>query len=86
MSIARHVAGLANTLGGLELLVFTGGVGEHAGEIRNAICDRLGWLGVRLDPSKSGDLLSDGESKVEVRVIGANEEMAIARQIQAMQY
>jgi len=40
---------MANTLGGLECLVFTGGIGEHSKEIRQQICDRLQWLGVGLD-------------------------------------
>ncbi|PWK72832.1 acetate/propionate family kinase [Aminobacter sp. AP02] len=79
-SIARNIAAMASTLQGLELLVFTGGVGEHAGEIRKGICDRLGWLGVRLDPSASAEIISLSDSKVEVRVIATNEEMTIARQ------
>lgn len=83
-SVTRNIAAMANTLEGIELLVFTGGVGEHAGEIRKAICDRLGWLGVRLDPSKTGDLISQAESKIEVRVIATNEEMTIARQTSAL--
>lgn len=83
-SIARNIAAMASTLQGLELLVFTGGVGEHAGEIRKAVCDRLGWLGVTLDPSKPGDLISQAESKIEVRVIATNEEMTIARQTSAL--
>lgn len=83
-SVARNIAAMASTLQGIELLVFTGGVGEHAGEIRKAICDRLGWLGVRLDLSKTGDLISESDSKVEVRVIATNEEMTIARQTSAL--
>lgn len=46
---SREMAAMANTLGGLELLVFTGGIGEHAAPIRAMICARLAWLGVRLD-------------------------------------
>ncbi|MBE1202812.1 acetate/propionate family kinase [Aminobacter carboxidus] len=80
-SVSRAIAALANTLGGIELLVFTGGIGEHAAQVRNAICRRLDWLGVKLDPSKSHDVLSDSDSKVEVRVVATNEEMAIARQV-----
>lgn len=83
-SVSRAIAALANTLGGIELLVFTGGVGENAAEVRNAICRRLDWLGVKLDTSKSHDVISDADSKVEVRVVATNEEMAIARQVHLM--
>ena len=47
---AQEVAVMANTLGGLDCLVFTGGIGEHAPEIRSTIGERLAWLGVRIDP------------------------------------
>lgn len=80
-SISRAVAGLANTIGGIELLVFTGGIGEHSPEIREAICSRLTWLGVDLDPSKNGDIVSKIDSRVEVRVMATNEELSIARQV-----
>ena len=49
--VAREVAAMANTLGGLECLVFTGGIGEHSAEIRQQVCERLQWLGVRIDHS-----------------------------------
>jgi acetate kinase len=59
---AREVAMMATSLGGLELLVFTGGIGEHAAPVRAAISARLAWLGADLD----------------VRVMAANEERVIA--------
>jgi acetate kinase len=49
--VAREVAAKANTLGGLECLVFTGGIGEHSAEIRQQTCERLQWLGARIDHS-----------------------------------
>jgi len=82
--IAAEVARMASTLSGLELLVFTGGVGEHAGRVREAICARLEWLGVRIDPAKSHGTISSADSRVEVRIIPTNEEMTIARQAHAV--
>jgi acetate kinase len=84
-SISRAIAALASSIEGIELLVFTGGVGEHATEIRQAICRRLQWLGVKLDPSRDGDVISHPDSKVEVRVIATNEELSIARQMSKFQ-
>lgn len=84
-SISRAVAWLANSIGGIELLVFTGGIGEHSPEIREAICRRLDWLGVDLDPSKNGEVVSQPNSRVEVRVMSTNEELSIARQVRAFQ-
>jgi acetate kinase len=79
--ISREVAALANTLGGLECLVFTGGVGQHAKEVREMVCERLGWLGIELSSHASGDAsrISTADSRVEVRVIETNEELMIAR-------
>jgi acetate kinase len=73
---------MANSLGGLECLVFTGGIGEHAAAVRSAVCERLEWLGVELDAA-ANDLshgeISTGKSRVDVRVIPAGEEITIAR-------
>lgn len=80
-SISRAVAGLANSIGGIELLVFTGGIGEHSPEMRDAICRRLEWLGVSIDTSKDADIISHIDSRVEVRVMATNEELSIARQV-----
>jgi acetate kinase len=82
--IAREVAAIANTLQGLEVLVFTGGIGEHAWQIREAICERLRWLGVKLDKdaNRSGkERIADRQSVVEIHVIATDEELTIARQV-----
>lgn len=84
---AQQVAMMAATLGGLECLVFTGGVGEHASAIRSAIGERLGWLGVRIDVAANGEgreRISGGDSTVNVFVIPTNEELAIARHCAAL--
>ena len=49
-AVAREVCAMALTLGGLDCLVFTGGIGEHAAKVRAMICKRLRWLGLELDP------------------------------------
>jgi acetate kinase len=84
---AAEVAVMTNTLGGLDGLVFTGGIGEHAAEIRQQICDRLAWLGVRLDAAanaKGQQSIAAADSKVDVLVIATSEETSIARHCRAM--
>jgi acetate kinase len=80
--VAREVAAMANTLGGLECLVFTGGVGEHSAEIRQQICERLQRLGPQVDHSandQTSECISTENSRVDVRVIPTSEETIIAR-------
>jgi acetate kinase len=85
--VAREVAAMANTLGGLECLVFAGGIGEHSREIRQQVCDRLRWLGVIIDHSANDEpkeCLSAKNSEVEILVIPTSEETTIARQCSAI--
>lgn len=85
--IAREIAGMANTLQGLEVLVFTGGIGEHAWQIRAAVCERLRWLGVRLDgnANRSGkERIAHRQGAVEIHVMATDEELTIARQVSAI--
>lgn len=84
---AQEIAVMANTLGGLDGLVFTGGIGEHAKEIRSRIGERLGWLGVRIDPAANDaarERINTGDSVVDVLVIPTNEELTIARHCAAL--
>jgi acetate kinase len=79
--IARETAALAGSLGGLDGFVFTGGIGQHAPEIRQAVCERLRWLGVIPDPeanARADPLISTADSRVEVRIIPTDEEAMIA--------
>lgn len=79
---AHQAAGLVTSLGGLDGLIFTAGIGEHAAPIRAAICERLSWMGLELSPGanqKNAPVISTAESKIEVRVIPTNEELVIAR-------
>jgi acetate kinase len=78
----KHLYALISTLGGLDTIVFAGGIGEHAPEIRAAICDGLGFLGLKLDSSRNNlasDVISSDESRVTIRIIPTNEELVIAR-------
>lgn len=80
--IARDVGALTSSLGGLDGIVFTAGIGENASSIREAICARLAWLGVELDAQANeahAPLISSSRSKVAVRVIPTDEETVIAR-------
>ena len=82
--IAREIGALTSSLGGLDGLVFTAGIGEHAPEIRAMVCARLGWLGVALDAAANAQRRgrsAPAESRVEVRVIPTDEEAMIARHV-----
>src|SRR5215831_2580246 len=79
--IRRELGSLAAALGGLDALVFTGGIGERAASIRLRICREAGWLGVRLDQeanTRGGPCISRSGSGVSVWVIPTNEELMIA--------
>ena len=82
----KWVGAMAAALGGLDTLVFAGGIGEHAAEVRGRICDGLGFLGVRLDPAANvahAPVISAG-GPVSVRVIPTDEEVQIARSVFAV--
>ena len=86
-AMTKYVGAYAAVLGGLDALVFTGGIGEHSHQVRAALCRRLASLGVLLDEraNLSGDpLVSASNSRVSVRVIVTNEELMIARHTLAL--
>jgi acetate kinase len=76
--IAREVAALTGSLGGLDGLVFTAGIGEHSPEVHRAVCERLRWLGVVPADKADGSCVSAPESSVQVLVIPTDEEAMIA--------
>lgn len=81
--IGRELGSLAAALGGLDALVFTAGIGEHAAPIRERVCHAAAWLGVDLDPAANaagGPRISTAASRIAVWVIPTNEELMIARQ------
>jgi acetate kinase len=89
MAVALYVhrartalGGLVAVLGGLDALVFTGGIGEHAAPVRDRICAGFGFLGLRLDDRRNRDgsaVVSDDGSAVTVRVMPTDENLVIAR-------
>lgn len=84
-SVVRYIGAFYAELGGLDKLVFTGGIGENSARIREMICGALPHLGIRLDPEKNRTLRGEGYisaaySPVRVQVIPANEELGVARQ------
>ncbi len=86
-AMTKYVGAYAAVLGGLDALVFTGGIGEHSPQVRAALCRRLASLGVVLDEdaNRSGRaLISAAQSRVPVRVIATDEELMIARHTLAL--
>ncbi len=80
----RSIGSLAAALGGLDTLVFSAGIGEHAPIVRSRICEGLEFLGVIIDPvrNEAGEaVVSKDSSKVTVRVIHTDEESEIARSV-----
>lgn len=82
--LISYIGAMAAVLGGLDALVFTVGVGENCAELRAAACEKLGFLGLKLDPKKNSLLSSDRdiampESRVRLLVIRTQEEWVIAR-------
>ncbi|WP_454627333.1 acetate/propionate family kinase [Bradyrhizobium cenepequi] len=79
--IAGEIARLAATLGGLDAVVFTAGIGEHQPPIRAAVCERLAWLGLRLDTAANAanaERISAPSSRIAAFVISTDEEQVIA--------
>ena len=86
-SIVKYAGAYTSVLGGLDALVFTAGIGENSAKVRAAVCAKLGWLGVAIDPAankKNGPLISAKDSNVSVWVIPTNEELMIAMHTQAL--
>ncbi len=80
--VVREVGSLAAALGGLDVLAFSGGIGERSPEIRERVCTQLAWLGIELDPGANqagGPMVSAPASPVPVCVVHCNEELVIAR-------
>jgi len=80
----KWIGAFAAALGGLDTLVFAGGIGENSGEVRARVCDGLQFLGIELDEAPNlvnGPLISTAASRVAVRVIRTDEELMIAREV-----
>jgi len=79
--IKKYIGAYTAAMGGLDALVFTGGIGENAAEVREEVCKNMEYLGIKLDQLKNENketLISDSASKVKVFRIPTNEELVIA--------
>ena len=82
--IKKWIGSFAAALGGLDTLVFAGGIGENASVIRGRICDQLGFLGIEIDETRNAEnaaVISGATARVTVRVIPTDEELMIARSV-----
>ncbi len=87
--VAQAVASMATALGGLDALVFTAGIGEHAARIRADVCGRLAFLGVALDEAANKGAhgqaeISAATSPVAVHVVPAREDAVVARAVRSL--
>ncbi len=84
--LRREIAAMAAALGGLDVLVFTGGIGEHQPRVRADAGDGLGFLGVAVDPAANAAVAGDGDitapgCPVRTVVVASREDLEIARQV-----
>jgi acetate kinase len=82
--VKKWIGSFAAALGGLDTLVFAGGIGENAPPVRARICEGLGFLGIELEESQNAanaGVISTAASRVDVRVIHTDEELMIARSV-----
>ena len=80
-----YIGAMLASLGGMDALVFTGGIGENAAQVRKATCEAFAFLGLKLDASKNGQspadqVISAADSEVPVLIIHTQEDWAIARE------
>nr|WP_244668933.1 acetate/propionate family kinase [Rhodobium orientis] len=81
LRVAKEVCTLACSMGGIDALVFTAGIGEHSAEVRAGVCAHLNWLGIDLDAARNADAeaLISSDTSLPVHVIATDEEFMIAR-------
>jgi acetate kinase len=82
--VRKQIGAYAAALGGLDTLVFSGGIGENAAIVRTRICEGLGFLGIELDEARNAahaQIISTDASRVTVHVIRTDEELMIARSV-----
>lgn len=82
--LQKEIGAMAASLGGVDVLIFTAGIGENSPEVRQSACEKFGFLGVQLDDDRNSSAKPDSEissasSRVRVLVIGAQEDWAIAQ-------
>ena len=82
--IQHYIGAYAADLDGLDMLIFTAGIGEHSSSVRQLVCEKLGYLGVSIDDTKNRNnevSIESQESRVKVAVIPTDEEIVIARDV-----
>jgi acetate kinase len=80
-ALVKMLAAMAGALGGVDMVVFTGGIGEHDPSVRATVCSALGWIGVALDPARNDAhavTISSDTARVAVRVLPSLEDAQIA--------
>lgn len=86
-SVRKQVAAMIAVLGGLDMLVFTGGIGENDAQVRAQICAGLSWIGISLDDARNqtaSNPVSNGASRCQVLVLASQEDEQIARHVWAL--
>ncbi len=86
-SIAKTIAGYAAVMGGVEQLIFAGGIGEHSSRVRAEVCSQLAWMGIELDEDKNrkdAGTISDEAAWCGVRIVASREEEQIAVHVRAL--
>jgi acetate kinase len=82
--VKKWIGSFAAALGGLDTLIFSGGIGENAPEVRTRICHNMQFLGIELNEARNANndlIISTDQSRVCIRVIKTNEELMIARMV-----
>ena len=89
--IKKYIGAFAAAMGGVDVVVFTGGVGENRHEVREAVCEGLEFLGIKLDKEQNAKIMfgkdgiiSTADSKVKVVVLPTDEELMIAQDTLAL--
>jgi acetate kinase len=85
--LRKHIGAMAAALGGVDTLVFTGGIGERAAAVREEVCAELRYLGIRLDTTQNASnaaIISTPDATCTVRVMPTNEDLMIARHTRAL--
>lgn len=84
--LTKYVGGFAAAMGGVDAIVFTGGIGENNPQYRDFVCDKLAFMGVKIDYERNGELrrgkegeISTTDSKIRIFVVCTNEELMIAK-------
>jgi acetate kinase len=84
--LQREIGGLAASMGGIDALVFSGGIGENSALIRARVCERMGWMGIEIDQARTASnarVVSSELARTTVMVIPTDEEAVIARAARA---